>query len=220
MKKRGLIIGTYNTANLWTLTGWEFSPAEQETNFLKVPGRTKGPLDLSTSLTDGEPVYNSRELTATLECSEGDRLKRKQWIAEMVNQLDGRQWEIVLPDDPHLYVVGRVRVQPLYNDLAHASVSVTAICEPWKYYRAETVVVLTATSTKQTTALRNSGRLPVIPSVVVTGSSVLIECGSTSYALSNGTYSLPELYLRPGEMLLTYSGAGTVSITYREAVLE
>lgn len=222
MKKRGLIIGTCDTAQLWTLTGWEFPPAEQATNYLNVPGRTKGPLDLSTALTDGEPTYLSRPLTATFECSEGDRLQRKQWIAEMVNALDGREWEIVLPDDPHLFIVGRVRVTPLYNDLAHASVSVTATCEPWKYNRAETVVVLQPTATKQVTALRNSGRLPVMPTVVVTGSNVsaLIECGSTTYALSEGTYSLPELYLRPGETPIKYSGSGTVSITYREAVLE
>lgn len=222
MKKRGLYIGTYDTARLWTLTAWDFSPAEQETNYLKVPGRTKGPLDMSTALSDGEPVYLNRELTATLECSEGDRLERKKWIAEMVNTLDGRQWEIVLPDDPHLYVVGRVRVQLQYNDLAHASVSVTAVCEPWKYNRAETVVVLTATATEQVTALRNSGRLPVMPTVVVTGAgaSARIVCGPTSYALGEGTYELPELYLLPGETPLVYSGSGTVCITYREAVLE
>ena len=221
MKKRGFIIGTYDTSRVWTLTGWEFAPAEQETTLLDIPGRTKGPLDMSTALSDGEPVYKSRQLTATFECSEGDRLTRKRWIAEMVNSLDGRQWEIILPDDPHLFVVGRVRVTPIYNDPAHASVSVTAICEPWKYNRAETVVVLSATSSKQATALRNSGRMPVMPTVDVTGSSVLIECGTTTYALSTGVYdSLTELYLLPGETPIKYSGSGTVCITYREAVLE
>lgn len=224
MKKRGIIIGNYDTSILWTLTGWEFTPAEQETSYLEIPGRTKGPLDLSTSLSDGEPVYKSRQLTATFECSEGDRLTRKQWIADMINSLDGRQWEIVLPDDPHLFLVGRVRVTPLYNDPAHASVSVTAVCEPWKYYRAETAIVLTAKTAKQIATLTNSGRMPIMPTVVVSGSnaSVLIECGSTSYALGEGIYDgkLPALYLFPGETPIKYSGSGTISITYREAVLE
>jgi len=175
---------------------------------------------MSTALSDGEPVYKSRQLTATFECSEGDRLTRKRWIADMINALDGRQWEIILPDDPHLFVVGRVRVTLLYNDLAHASVSVTAICEPWKYYRDETVVVLSATSSKQVATLRNSGRMPVMPTVDVTGSSVLIECGTTTYALSTGTYDLPDLYLLSGETPIKYSGSGTICITYREAVLE
>jgi hypothetical protein len=126
----------------------------------------------------------------------------------------------VLPDDPYLFIVGRVRVTFLYNDPAHASVSVTAICEPWKYNRAETVVVLAATSSKQVATLRNTGRMPVMPTVDVTGSSVLIECGTTSYAVSTGTYDLPDLYLLPGETPIKYSGSGTVCITYREAVLE
>lgn len=220
MKKRGLIIGTYDTSLLWTLTAWDFAPAEQDTKYLAIPGRTKGPLNFSTALTDGEPTYLSRQLTATFECSEGDRLQRKQWIAEMVNSLDGREWEIVLPDDPHLYIVGSVRVTPLYNDPAHASVSVTAICEPWKYYHDETVVVLIATSARQVLTLKNTGRLPVMPTVVVKGSTVRIELETATYALSDGTYELPELYLRPGETLLAYSGEGTATITYREAVLE
>lgn len=222
MKKRGFLIGNYDTSRLWTLTGWEFTPAEQETNYINVPGRRKGPLDMSTALTDGDPVYLTRTLTATFECSEGDRLQRKQWIREMVNTLDGRQWDIVFPDDPHLYVVGRVRVTLLYNDPAHASVSVTAVCEPWKYNRAETVVVLTASSTKQVATLKNSGRLLVTPTVTVTGSgaSVLIECATATYALGVGVYTLPELYVPQGETAFTYSGTGTATITYREAVIE
>jgi hypothetical protein len=222
MNKRGLKIGTYDTARLWTLTAWEFAPAEQDTYYLAVPGRTKGPLDLSTALTDDEPTYGNRALTATFECSEGDRLQRKQWIAEMVNALDGRRWDIILPDDPHHYAVGRVRVKPLYNDPAHASVSVTAVCEPWLYNIFETVVVLQPTATTQVTALVNNGRMPLMPSVVVTGAgaSALIECGAARYALGEGTYELPELFLRPGETAVKYSGTGTVSITYREAVLE
>ena len=223
MKKRGLIIGAYSTASLWTLSAWALSSPEQFTKYLDVPGRSKGPLDLSTVLTDDEPTYLSRELTATLECSEGTRLERKKWIAEMVNELDGGRWEIVFPDDPHRFAVGRVRVKPIYNDMAHAAVSVSAVCEPWLYNRAETVVVLTATSAKQVVTLKNSGRLSLVPTVVVEGSgaNVLIELDGVSYALSEGTFdTLSRLYLRPGDTPLTYSGGGTVCIKYREAVLE
>lgn len=219
MAKRGLIIGNYDTAaELWTLTAWTFSDPIKVTNIVDVPGRRKGPLDLSTALTDGDPVYSSRTLTATFECSEGTRLEREDKIDDMVNQLDGLQFNIVLPDDPYRYVTGTVSVARLYNDLAHASVQVTATCEPWRYNNAETAVVLAAATTAQTRALRNTGRLAVVPLLEVSGDVVLVF-GTYSWALSAGSYMLPDLLLQRGESVVTYSGTGALTFTYREAVL-
>lgn len=222
MKKRGLLIGNYDTSQRWTLAGWELSRAEQFTRYVNVPGRRKGQLDLSGALTDGDPVYEQRTLTAVLECSEGTRLERKQWIDDMINELDGLQQNIVLPDDPHHYVVGRVSVTPLYNDTAHASVQVDAVCEPWRYNLAETVVVLKATETAQTERLTNRGRMAFLQTVTVTGedANVLLDFGFVSRSLSAGSFTeLAGLCLPKGDTLLTYSGHGTVYITYREAVL-
>lgn len=224
MKKRTIRLGDYDTAahGLWTLTAWEFPEPEMEANLVTVPGRARGPLDLSTALTDGEPSYGARELNITLESSEGDRLARAARIAEMVNMLHGRRVDFVLPDHPLHYGTGRLSVQTLYNDPAHASVQVTGTCEPWLYAKEETVVPLLATATKQTARVRNAGAMPVVPSLEITaeeGASVLLGYGATSIALSAGTYIWPELLLTPGDHEITYSGAGTVTITYREAVL-
>lgn len=220
MQKRKIILGTYDTAaeGLWTLTGWEFSAAEQKTNFLDVPGRD-GPLDTSTALTDGVPTYNGRTLTATFESSEGTRLEREERIGRMVNQLDGWRLNITLPDDPTHYITGRVHVARLYNDPAHASVQVTAVCDPWRYNVAETVVSLQASTTARTQALINAGRRAVVPTLTVTGGEVLLASGGASWALSAGVYELPDLFLLPGSTPVTYSGAGAVRVTYREAVL-
>ena len=221
MAKRKIIFGTYDTVlnGPWTLTGWELSPAEQVTDFVEVPGRRKGPLDLSTALTDGEPVYGSRTLTVTLESSEGTRAEREAVINTMINWLDGWRLDIILPDDDAHYITGRIHVAKEYNDLAHAAVTVTAICEPWRYSSAETVVTLTATETPQTATLENSGRLSVVPLLVVSGGSVLLAYGGYSWSLGEGSYALPDLRLQQGALSLTYSGTGTISFTYREAVL-
>lgn len=144
MEKRGLTIGTYNTAEqLWTLTGWELSAPEYQENFLNVPGRD-GVLDLSAALTNGAPTYHSRTLTVKLECSEGTRLEREAAINTMANWLDGWRLDIVLPDDPGHYITGRVSVAKEYNDNAHAAVTVTAVCDPWRYAKNETVYTLGA----------------------------------------------------------------------------
>lgn len=225
MEKRKIIIGEYDTAeNLWTLASWKLTKPSQEQTFVSVPGRY-APLDLSTYLTDGQPYYGSAALDIVLESSEGDRLERADRINLMVNYMDGQNLEVVLPDDPDHYLVGRIQVQPEYNDLAHCAVKVSAVCEPWLYAATETVVTLTATEAEQTVRLVNSGRLAVVPTVEVTGQVNLVY-GDNTWGLGDGTYYLPELHLTPGAGLvmpgvheLTYSGSGTVKITYREAVL-
>jgi hypothetical protein len=222
MQKRKIIIGDYDTAAYgWTLAGWTLSGAEPKTNYIEKPSGD-GSWDLSTALTDGVVKYKDRELTITLECSEGTRLEREEVIRRMVNQLDGLRWEIRLPDDDLHYIVGRVRVIREYNDMAHAAVAVTAVCEPWKYSNTETVVVLTAATAKQTTQVINNGRRVIVPTLTVTGNgaSVLLEYGTASMALSAGTYKWPNLLLTTGSHALTYSGSGKVVVSYREAVLE
>ncbi len=219
MAKRGMIIGSYYTNVRWILAAWHLSDPEQIIDLVDVPGRRKGPLDLSTALTDGDPVYGVRTLEATFECSEGTRMEREAWISEMVNSLDGYIHHIVLPDDPLHYLVGRVNVKKLYNDLAHASVQVVATCEPWRYSSAETMVTLTSTEEPQTATLPNSGRLAVVPTLTVTGGDFRLVAGSQSWALGAGTYMLPDLLLFKGGRVITYSGSGTLTATYREAVL-
>lgn len=224
MKNRTILLGEYDTAahGLWTLAAWDFPEPEVEENLVNVPGRVKGPLDLGPVLTDGEPSYGSRPLTVTLESSEGDRLAREARISEMVNKLHGRRVDIVLPDHPLHYATGRLKVQTLYNDLAHASVKVTGTCEPWLYAKDETVVLLQATTEAQAVRLRNAGAMPVVPTLEITaaeGASVLLAFGAASVSLSAGTYTWPNLLLTPGDHVITCSGAGTVAITYREAVI-
>lgn len=216
---RSIILGDYDTHadGLWTLTGWTFSDPVPDENIVKVPGSSQ-PLDLSTALTDGEPTYSPRTLTATFECSEGVRMEREDRIDEMTNRLDGYRMNIYLPDDRTRYITGRVRVARLYNDLAHASVQVTATCDPWRYSKEETVVKLQATAAEQTATIFNRGRRSVVPVIIVEG-SVHLTFGAASWALSAGTYQLPDIYLTPGAHSLKYAGTGTLQLTYREGRL-
>lgn len=225
MDKRTMLLGDYDTAadGLWTLKEWSFPEPEEETTIVDVPGRWKGPLDLSTAMTDGEPVYKTRPLTVKLESSEGDRLARRARIRAMVNKLHGRRVDIVLPDDPDHYITGRLSLKETYNDLAHCAIQVTGTCEPWRYAMEETVYTLTASATAAAATLRNDGTMPVIPLLEVAapaGSSILLQYAERySWALSSGLYELPDLLLTNGDHVVTYSGAGTLTITYREAVL-
>ena len=219
MEKRGITLGSYDTAvRGWTLASWALSPAVRKENLVDKPGG-HGHWDLSTVLTDGEPVYEARTLTAVLECSEGDRLSREVEIDTMINWLDGWTMQIILPDRPLQYISGVVHVERLYNDMAHASVAVTAVCDPWRYNEAETVINLTAATNAQNADIVNPGRLSVVPLLEIAGGTVNLTFGTSSWALGAGSYKLPDLRLTQGTHRLTYSGAGTVKITFREGVL-
>lgn len=218
MKKRTTKIGTYDTAaHGWTLTGWELSAPDQKTNYVEKPG-SDGSWDLSTSLSGGIPRYKDRSLTITLECSKGTRADRERIVDELVNTLDGFEWQITPPDKPDHYVTGRVHIAVEYSDLAHAAVTITATCAPWIYKARETIVELAATGAKQTTTLRNAGRLAVLPTIKVANSAVL-EYEGTTLNITAGTHTRPALLLTPGLHSLTYSGSGRIELIYREAVL-
>lgn len=222
MTKRTFIFGNYNTAaHGWTLTGWNLSDAQQKTNRVDKPGGD-GSWDLSTVTTDGIPRYSDRDLTVFLECSEGTRLHREDLIREMANKLDGLRWDIELPDDEFHHMSGRVHVAREYNDLAHCAVTVTAVCDPWKYSNSDTVIRLTATAAEQTAELVNNGRRAVVPVLTVAGegANIRVVYGSSSLALGAGVHQWADLLLTPGSHRVTYSGTGTLAFSYREAVLE
>lgn len=219
-EKRRMVFGEYDTAldGLWTLTGWSLPEPEYQSNFVSIPGR-HGALDLSAVLTDGEPTYGNRVLTATFESSEGDRLTRAERISDMVNSLDGHRMSIVLPDDQTRCLEGRVTVRTEYNDPAHASVTVTAECDPWRYNISETSRAFELMGKTQQAMLVNHGRRIAVPTVTVLGEKATISCRGRTWELYDGEYLLPDLALPKGKTMLTYSGKGTLVITYREAVL-
>ena len=218
MKKRTIIFGSYNTAEHgWTLGAWTLPAAEQKTNYVDKPGGD-GSWDLSTALTDGIPRYGNRTLTVPLECSIGTREEREAIINEMVNTLDGLEWEIVLPDRPDYYLFGRIKVEVNYSDLAHAMVTVTATVEPWLYKAKESVVEIDSTEDGGTARIYNGGRKAVVPMLSVEG-NIELSVGDASVQLSEGTYKWPIMLLHPGFTTFNYSGAGSLVLTFREAVL-
>lgn len=218
MQKRTIIFGSYNTAEHgWTLGQWTLTDPEQKTNYVEKPGGD-GSWDLSTAQTDGIPRYKNRTLTVPLECSKGTREDRLRMVSDMVNELDGFEWQIVLPDHPDHYLVGRLHVAVNYCDLAHAKVTVTSSVEPWLYSARESVVEITATGLDGEVYIRNSGRKAVVPMLTVEG-DISLSIGGATVRLDEGVYKWPTLLLLPGMTLLGYNGTGVLTVTFREAVL-
>lgn len=222
MIKRTVRLGTYDTAmHGWTLTGCVLSDPEVKTNYVEKTGGD-GSWDLTTAMTDGVPRYKNRKLTLTFECSQGIRAEREELINTLVNQLDGLEQDIVLPDRPNHYLRGRVHIAVNQNTLAYAAITVTSDVEPWFYAARESIVVLDAPITISTETatflLRNNGRRVASPILTVDGTAHLTFNGS-HINLTDGSYEWSALQLPPGSSELIYTGDGTLTLTYREAVL-
>jgi hypothetical protein len=218
MQKRKIIFDTYDTVadGLWTLASCVLGDAEPQEILLDIPGRLDGPLDASEALT-GDVQYDPRPLEVLLESSEGTRQERKARIDAMVNRLHGRRVAVWLPDDPDHYVIGRLSVKPQYNDLAHAAVQVSATCEPWRYATDETEVTVAVENNTQEVNLENDRRR-TYPTAVVQG-AVTVSYGGHSLSLGEGSHVLTGIPLGQGDHVVTVSGTGSVTFTYRRAVL-
>lgn len=201
----------------FTLCSWTLSPAVYRAVRETIPGMD-GDADCSELLT-GYAQYNSRTLTAVLELSEGDRMYRKSVIDRMINRLDGKDLEITLPDDPHLYLFGRVHIEQQYNDMAHAAVRITAVCDPFRFAKQETVHILQNTESPQIVTLRNLGRRTVCPIWNATDACSVTIDGITHEIEETGTYQFDDIILKSGETEVQHRGSGTLTVRFREGYL-
>lgn len=169
----------------------------------------------STDLLRGlcEPTYESRTVTAEFE-PVGDV---RACIDRLLQELEGQQVPITLPNDCYHYMIGDIHISSAgayHGD----SITITAVCFPWRYLRQKTVHNIPASTRSVAYVLRNSGKRAAVPEVTVT-SSATITCNGVSKAYVSGTYQLPELQIPgKGSLIIAVIG-GPVTIQYQEAIL-
>lgn len=215
----GVTFGGFHTWADWGLylTGpASISLPVPQTNYIEVPGRD-GYLDLSTALT-GEPVYQTRDFSVPLM----SLASPEAWpglYSSILNAIHGQTLEIVLDEDPDYYYTGRVSVElPSYDGTWQFVVS--GVLYPYKLKQTDTVVTAALTDTDTVLTLTNQRR-PVVPVITVDAETLLTWNGGTC-TVSPGAHSLTALRLTAGSHTLkarTVSGAGTITITYREGSL-
>lgn len=217
MKKRFFILDKFNTWYDWRciITAKNVPPAEPKTNYVEIEGAS-GTLDFTEALT-GEPVYSDRPVTASFMCTEGTHREREALRRRITTALHGRRVQIIEPDDPDHFLLGRVKLTNFVNNLAYMSFDTEATCEPWRYAVNETTRRVPVSGPVDV-VIRNEGDKTVIPVLTVAGKVALTFNGVTT-ELTAGTYKVTDLRLVHGVNVVGLSGAGSVDITYREAVL-
>ena len=219
MEERYFILDKFNTWYDWNLilTSKKITPPKVKTKYVKIDGMD-GSLDLTEALTGGV-TYEDRSISTSFWTDEGKREDREEVLRKIVNSLHGRKIQIIEPDDPTHYFIGRAEIKGWVNNLSFMEIEIDFTCEPYRYAVKETVRKVDVASQNVTDMiLHNGGAKTLTPTITVAG-SVLIRFNGEDVTLNTGTYKISNIKLSPGDSIIGVSGTGSATITYRECDL-
>lgn len=182
-----------------------------KTNYVSIEGRD-GDLDLTTSLT-GDVKYEN--ISYSLEfVLKDERTTWEDTLLELATYLHGKKMELTFSEDPNWYYVGRYTLNNVASDRNIGLISIDCNLEPYRYKREETIKTITGTGTL---TLSNT-RKWVMP-IITSSESMQFKFEGKTFTV-NGTLQTPDIILKEGDNILEVtSGAGTLSVRYREAKL-
>lgn len=214
---KGVLFGTIHSYNDLKLILAPFTPtpAEPQTNFLKVTGRD-GDLDLTEA--NGEVKFNSRQFDFTFTIAPGDKLTFDERVTAVSNALNGVQCKITLERDPDYYWFGRCSVNKYAQNKNIGQIAVKAIVAPYKLKQEETVAVVTLTGEDQTISLDN-GRMAAIPTIQCTNENTVVTFDGGTYTLAAGISRILGIRFVEGANVLTVNGSGTITFKWQEGEL-
>lgn len=214
---RFFVLDKYNTWYDWrlTLTAKDVTAPEAKTNYVSIDGMS-GTLDLSEALT-GDVLYNDRTVTASFWSSEGTFQERAALLKTVTAALHGKKVQIIEPDDPEHYFLGRIKIKGVEQDQVHIAFTIEATCEPWRYAVEETERRVDVNGDLDA-VINNTGVKTLTPTLTVTGTVYVTFNGNTT-KLTAGTWKITDLRLAQGVNVVKLTGWGSVTFTYREASL-
>lgn len=217
--ERFILFDDKNTWYDWKLilTAKDIKPPEPKTNYVNLDGRS-GSLDLTEALT-GEVTYSDRTLTLSFWTCEGSHKDRENVIRNIVAHLHGKKVKIIEPDDTDHYFYGRAKITSRVNTMAYAEISIECTCEPWKYSCHETIRTVPVNSQEVTSVIVNNGGMKTLSPVFAITGDVTITYNGSTYTLTDGLYTIPDVKLYQGVNAVGVSGDGVVKLSYREADL-
>lgn len=206
-------------------------PPTPKTAYQDIPGGD-GSVDMSEATT-GHVVYYRRKITMNFGC--GARIK--DWpeiFSEIMQKFHGKTGKIVFDDDPNYYYIGRMTVLDYKRAVTLGTFTITVDAEPYKYEMdSGDEDWMWDTLDLETGIIREYGNVEVngeyriiidgtekwiIPEIVVSEDMTVIFNGA-EYPVKKGTNKIYDIVVKDGENLLTFRGAGIVSVKYRGAKL-
>lgn len=211
-----------------------FTPPEQKTNYLDIPG-ANGSLDMSEALT-GYPVYNNREGTFSfiimnknaVSYPECNPRKLDDIYSEIMSYLHGKVRTAILEDDPGYKYKGRFRVSGITPGADWTTIDIDYNVNPFKRSINGSINNWEVDNTVKTISLSSIeiGDEAVCPNFIVTstnGQGVYVRLINPTLNIDktklfqNGTSSDHDFILYGDNVeikLYTSSGTGSVAIEF------
>ena len=193
--------------------GVTIGQASPKTETVDVPG-SDGSLDLTEYF--GEIFYQNREIAFSFSVMPSDGVTFHDVFTRVKNALHGKRLKIILSEDADYYYVGRITCDEWKTNETIGTMEITADCDPYKYRLTPTAIMLSISGTA--TKVFMNERKRAVPTFELS-SAMQIKQGTTTYQAAAGTWSDSRLYFSQGNNELTFTGTGTVKITYQEASL-
>ena len=173
-----------------------------------------GILDLSEVLT-GDVCYSNRDIKLTFSMMED--MDYNSTISNIANYLHGKKVTMKLTNDDDYFYSGRAVINQWDYSPGKGKLVIAISADPYKYSVTESNVVVNLNNETKSLILPNK-RMRVAPTLVVTGSVTMTFEGKT-YTLQTGEQQLLNFLLSEGDNIVTFSGTGSVKITYRQGAL-
>lgn len=198
------------------LIAYPISDLETKVKTIELPW-ANGILDVSTALSNGQPIFKERTLKLSVKERADDPDER---YSLRLSQWAGRMITTTLPGHLDGYFRGRATLVLDAFEVNIVRYTILMTVDPWYLDTRLTTVTVSATSAGKPFTL-DPALFTVAPLVSATA-VVTIIVGSTSWALPAGVADrpLPGLVVEPGKPISgTVKGSGTVTFSWRGGVL-
>lgn len=209
-----LVVGAIKIAERYQVVIERFEIGVPEPKLVKVsiPGRN-GDLDMSDALT-GYLNYGDREITVQIGIT-GDEARCEEKKNQVLERTVGKRVRVSFT---HLdgYFIGRCTLKSITREIAHYTMTLSFICEPYRYDKSSTIIKVTLTDQYQEIVCKNS-LMPVTPEIEV-GETAMIIYGTTTQTFVKGKHTLNTTFFE-GNTTIKAKGKGELKIMYRKGVI-
>lgn len=233
MTKSGITFDDkWHTWNDWSLNPVRIyiSMPDIKEQLIDIPGGD-GCIDLTEI--NGRPTYGLRNVELEYHLR---NVSNQEWhtiFSKIGNAITGRKVKMVLDDEPNYYYMVRLNLDGEKTDYVNGEITMSGTAEPFKYdiqssaedwlwdtFNFETGVIrtlkdITIDSANRTIKILGAG-IDTPPVFVVTRADNLkLTHEGRTYTLKVGRNRFPAVRVGEQDVILTFSGSGTMAVEYR-----
>lgn len=214
MYNTGITFGafhSYRDLNLILTSGVKIGTPDVKTEEVEVLG-SDGTIDYTEYF--GEIFYKNRSLTFPFTIKAKTPEDIDQVYKDVCKKIHGKKVEIVLDWDTDYYFKGRITVGELTHQKRIGTFTITCDCEPYRYKNDVTVSACAVSGTTTVTYINDQKN--VTPQFKTSSPMTISFENVTTTIKTDGTFTVPGIVFKEGENVVTYTGNGTVEVSYQE----